>query len=52
MGPPYLDDNFNLLGVKAGMDIAEEEFREAVADACESETLKGGNPEETVDDIN
>jgi hypothetical protein len=49
--PPYVDDDPNSELVQLGLDEAEDETREAVADAYEASALLSDEPEESLDDI-
>ena len=51
MAPPYVDENPSLDSVKEGMDLAEDEKRELVADEYESLAREGEDVAETLDDI-
>lgn len=51
MAPPYVDENPNLALVEQGMDLAEDERREAVADDYEANALVSDDPSEALDDI-
>ena len=49
MAPPYADDNPNRASVEDGLEVAENESREAVADAYEATAKEEGNEEELLD---
>lgn len=51
MAPPYVDENPNLDLVEAGLDEADSEIREAVADAYEASARLSSNPEDDLDDV-
>lgn len=51
MAPPYVDDDVNAELVQQGMDVAEDETRELVADVYESSALDGDEAEDTLDDL-
>ncbi|MEP2775133.1 MAG: hypothetical protein ABJQ93_04245 [Luteolibacter sp.] len=51
MAPPYVDDDPTMELTEKGLRIAENEKRDAVTDAYESEALTGSDTEETLDDI-
>lgn len=49
--PPYLDEDPDNELVQLGLDEAEDETREAVADAYEASALVSDDSEESLDDI-
>lgn len=49
--PPYVDEDPNLALVQQGLEVAEDEKRDAVADAYEASALESDDPSETMDDI-
>ncbi len=49
--PPYVDEDPNAELVQLGLDEAEDETRDAVADAYEASALLSDEPEESLDDI-
>ncbi len=51
MAPPYIDEDPYLDSVKEGMDLAEDEKRELVADNYEALALEEDDPAESLDDI-
>lgn len=51
MAPPYVDEDPNLELVKQGLDEAENETREAIADDYETNALLSDDPEGELDDI-
>ena len=51
MAPPYVDENPNLALVEEGLDVAENEIRDAVADEYEAAARLSDEPEENLDDI-
>ena len=51
MAPPYTDDNVNVDLVQQGLDEAEDETRDAVADAYEASARLSDEPLESLDDI-
>lgn len=51
MAPPYVDDDVNVDLVQQGLDEAEDETREAVADAYEASARQSDEPVESLDDI-
>ena len=51
MAPPYVDEDPNLASVEDGLDTAENELRDTVADAYEATAKQSEDPEEALDDI-
>jgi hypothetical protein len=51
MAPPYVNEDPNEAMVEQGLDLAEDEVREAVADAYEASALLSDDPSESLDDI-
>lgn len=51
MAPPFVDENPNLASVQDGLNVAENERREAVADAYEATARQSDEAEESLDDI-
>ena len=51
MAPPYVDEDVNIDLVQQGLDEAEDETREAVADAYEASARLSDDPAESLDDI-
>ena len=51
MAPPYVDEDPNLALVEQGLNEAENETREAVADDYEASALLSDDPEGELDDI-
>jgi len=51
MAPPYVDEDPNLELVQQGLDEAENEAREAIADDYETRALLSDDPEGELDDI-
>lgn len=49
MAPPYTDENPNRASVEDGLEVAEDESRETVADAYEATAKEEGNEEELLD---
>ena len=49
MAPPYADENPNRASVDDGLEVAENESRETVADAYEATAKEDGNEEELLD---
>jgi hypothetical protein len=49
--PPYIDEDPNLAMVERGLEAAENETRDAVADLYESSALRSEEPGEALDDI-
>lgn len=51
MAPPYVDEDPNLALVQQGVDEAENEIREAVADDYEASAKLSDDVDEELDDI-
>ena len=51
MAPPYADEDVNVDLVQQGLDEAEDETRDAVADAYEASARLSDEPIESLDDI-
>ncbi len=51
MAPPYSDEDVNVDLVQQGLDEAEDETRDAVADAYEASARSSDDPAESLDDI-
>jgi len=51
MAPPYVDEDLEAALVKQGLAAAEDETRDAVADAYESSARRSDEVEETLGDI-
>ena len=51
MAPPYVDEDPELALVEEGMDVAENETRDAVADDYEASARLSDDAEEELDDI-
>ena len=49
--PPYVDEDPNIDLVQRGIDVAEDETRDAVADAYEAGARESGDSPEAMDDI-
>jgi hypothetical protein len=49
MAPPYADENPNRASVEDGLEVAENESREAMADAYEATAKEEGNEEELLE---
>lgn len=49
--PPYVDEEPNLTMVRQGLDEAEDETREAMADVYQQRARRSEDPEEALDDI-
>jgi len=49
--PPYVNEEPNLSMVQQGLDLAEDEVREAVIDVYEEGALLSEEPQESLDDI-
>ena len=51
MAPPYVDDDMNIELVQQGLDVAENETRDAVADSYEASARLSDDPLASLDDI-
>lgn len=51
MAPPYIDEDPTLALVEEGLDVAENEARDAVADDYEASALDSDDPDAELDDI-
>ena len=51
MAPPYVDEDVNVDLVQQGMEIADSETRDTVADAYEATARLSDDPEEAFNDI-
>ncbi len=51
MAPPYIDEDEEIQLVQQGLDAAENEVRDAVADAYEARARLSDDPSEAFDDI-
>lgn len=51
MAPPYVDEDPNIASVEEGLEVAEDERRDAVADAYEASARLSDDPTEALDDI-
>ncbi len=49
--PPYVDEDPNIALVEQGLEAAEDETRDAVADAYEAAAMRSDDPSEALDDI-
>ena len=49
--PPYVDEEPNISLVEQGLEVAEDEIRNAVADAYEEGALQSAEAGESLDDI-
>ena len=49
--PPYVDEDPNEALVEQGLELAEDETRDAVADAYEAGARESEDPSESMDDI-
>jgi hypothetical protein len=50
MAPPYVDEDPELAMLQEGLEAAEDEIREAVADAYEASARLSDEPQESLDD--
>ncbi|MEK7952388.1 hypothetical protein [Luteolibacter soli] len=51
MAPPYVDEDANEAMVEQGLEAAEDEMRDAVADTYEEGARESTDPQEMMDDI-
>lgn len=51
MAPPYVDEDANQAMVEQGLEAAEDEVRDAVADSYEDGARNAAEPQEMMDDI-
>jgi hypothetical protein len=51
MAPPYVDEDANEAMVDRGLEVAEDELRDVVADSYEEGARGAGDPEQMMDDI-
>ena len=51
MAPPYMDEDANEAMVEQGLEAAEDEVRDAVADSYEDGARNAAEPQEMMDDI-
>ena len=51
MAPPYVDEDANEAMVEQGLEVAEDEVRDVVADSYEEGARVAGDPEQMMDDI-
>lgn len=51
MAPPYVDEDPDMEMVEQGLETAENETRDAVADAYEASARLSDEPQESLDDI-
>lgn len=51
MAPPYVDDDNAIELTEMGMEVAENEKRDAVTREYEAEAIASDDPEEALDDI-
>lgn len=49
--PPYVDEDPNITLVEQGLELAEDETRDAVAEAYEEGARTSADPAESMDDI-
>jgi len=49
--PPYVDEDPNITLVEQGLELAEDETRDAVAEAYEEGARESADPAESMDDI-
>ena len=51
MAPPYVDEDANEAMVEQGLEAAEDEVRDSVADSYEEGARNAADPQEMMDDI-
>jgi len=51
MAPPYVDEDANEAMVEQGLEAAEDEVRDSVADSYEEGARAASDPQEMMDDI-
>lgn len=51
MAPPYVDEDANEAMVEQGLEAAEDEVRDSVADSYEEGARDASDPQEMMDDI-
>jgi hypothetical protein len=51
MAPPYVDEDVDITMVERGRSVAEDEIRDAVAEAYEERAKSSDNPEEELADV-
>jgi len=51
MAPPYVDEDANEAMVEQGLEAAEDEVRDSVADSYEEGARDAADPQEMMDDI-
>lgn len=51
MAPPYADENVNEAATEQGLEAAENEIRDLVADTYEEAAKQSDDPETNLDDI-
>ena len=51
MAPPYVDEDANEAMVEQGLEAAEDEVRDSVADSYEEGARGAADPQEMMDDI-
>jgi hypothetical protein len=51
MAPPYVDEDIDITMVERGLSVAEDEIRDAVAEAYEERAKMSDNPEEELADV-
>ena len=51
MAPPYVDEDPELAMLQEGLEAAENEIRDAVADAYEASARLSDDPQESLNDI-
>ena len=51
MAPPYVDEDANEAMVEQGLEVAEDELRDVVADSYEEGAREAADPQQMMDDI-
>ncbi len=51
MAPPYVNEDPNIEAVEQGLEMAEEDIRDAVVDQYEEKAIAAGASEEVLNDI-
>lgn len=49
--PPYVDEDPNITLVEQGLELAEDETRDAVAEAYEESARSSSDPAQSLDDV-
>jgi hypothetical protein len=51
MAPPYVDEDANEAMVEQGLEVAEDELRDVVAESYEEGAREAADPQQMMDDI-